>query len=71
MRSSRRIRLPSEYKAKNRLPVFIDDDSTWISYGALAAIHYDMDYWDEYWYELCWVKYEFKLLITELEIEDE
>jgi hypothetical protein len=44
----------------------MDDSVTWISYGALAAIHYDMDCWSDYWHEPCWKKYEFKPLIISI-----
>lgn len=33
-----------------RLPR-LDDQQTWVSYGALAAVHYDVDADSPYWHE--------------------
>ena len=56
-------------KPRDRLPILIDDSDTWISYGALEAIHYGMDAeaYAGHWCETPWEKFTFQPLIIDLE----
>jgi hypothetical protein len=58
-------------KGVYRLPCLEHPAQTWVSYGALAALHYDVDAGSPYWDEPPWQKFTFRPLVIELGEEDE
>jgi hypothetical protein len=63
------MNLIHQAKGVFRLPL-LEGGQTWISYGALAAIHYDVDADSPYWDEPPWQKFTFRPLTIEIEEEE-
>jgi hypothetical protein len=64
------MNLTHQAKGVYRLPS-LEPEQTWISYGALATIHYDMDGESPYWHEPPWQKFTSRPLVVKMQVTEE